>query len=297
MTFSEKVKAELCSTMPIGKSCSVALCYGLLLYCRTFTSGEIRLVSGNDNLAHYLPRVFRKAFGFSFDSVSEKKGPAAKRSFLITTPEKLNTILDQFGYDASRMMGHHVNFAILEEDCCKTAFIKGAFLAGGTVSAPESRYHLEFSTIHASVSRETAALLRELGSEARESTRKGSHLLYYKKSEDIEELLSLIGATSASMDFMNAKIEKTMNNSVNRQVNCDAANVKKAVNAAMHQVQAIRRLQPEELPEALRETARLRLDNPSLTITELAALHNPPTSKSCVNHRLRRLMELARLEE
>ena len=128
-------------------------------------------------------------------------------------------------------------------------------------------------------------------------TRNGSFVTYFKQSDQIEDFLTLIGAPVAAMNVMTAKMEKDLRNSVNRRLNCDSANLDKAVLAAQEQLEAIRLLQEagvlETLPEKLRETASLRLGNPELTLSELAEQFDPPVTKSCLNHRLRRLLELA----
>ena len=273
------------------------MCYGMLLYGSVFTSREIRIISASDELFAFMPRLFRRTFGFGFDSISEKRSEKARRSFVIRDAEKLSAICERFGYDPDHMPVLHVNLGVLEEDHCRISFLKGAFITGGSVTTPEKGYHLEFATDHASVSRETHALLGELGFDARETTRKNINLLYFKQSDVIEDLLTLLGAGVSSMDLMSAKIEKVMMNTVNRKVNCDAANVKKAVDAAQAQLRAIRLIQERSeltlLPETERETARLRLEHPSETIADLARLHDPPVSKSCVSHRLRNILRTA----
>jgi len=297
MTFSSSVKNELCENIPSENCCCTALCYGILLHANTFTYDEIRIITGNEAFGRLLPRLFRKTFGFSFDYILEKKSTNSRRSFVIHDSDKLSTILNRFGYDTNHLLVHHVNLGILEEDCCKISFIKGAFLAGGSVTNPAKRYHMEFSTEHASVSREMLVLMRELGYTPKESKRKSSHLLYFKQSSIIEELIGLLGAGLCSMEMMNAKIEKSMTNSVNRKVNCDSANVNKAVDAAFAQIQAIHRIEAtltlSALSEKERETALLRLEYPSETTLELGKLHEPPISKSCVNHRLRHIQQIA----
>ena len=177
-------------------------------------------------------------------------------------------------------------------------FFRGAFLAGGSVTDPAKRYHLELSTPHLSVSRELRALLLECGFTPKETTRKANSITYFKQSEAIEDFLTAIGAPLAAMEIMNAKAEKDLRGSINRRVNCDAANLDKAVDAAQGQIEAIYRLEErgmlEELPDKLKEAVDLRVAHPELTLAQLAELCEPPVSKSAFNHRLRKLMEMAR---
>ena len=194
-----------------------------------------------------------------------------------------------------------MNYGLLEKECCRTAFLRGAFLAGGSVTDPSKRYHLELATSRHKVSRETEHLLTEQGFSPKEALRNGSSVLYFKQSEAIEDILTFLGAPLAAMGIMEAKIEKEMKNKINRIVNCDNANTSKIVEAAQAQIAAIRRLEErgelEHLPEKLRQTAGLRMDNPEANLSELAALFDPPLTKSALNHRLRKLCELANAEQ
>ena len=192
----------------------------------------------------------------------------------------------------------HINFGLVEEPCDRAAFLRGAFFAGGSITDPQKRYHLELTTSHLQVSRELGSLLVECGYPPKSVSRSGSSITYFKQSDQIEDFLTLIGAPVAAMNIMSAKLEKDLRNSVNRRLNCDSANLDKSVVAAQEQMEAIRRLQAaellEQLPDKLQETAALRLEYPELSLSELAAEFDPPVSKSCLNHRLRKLLELAK---
>ena len=191
-----------------------------------------------------------------------------------------------------------INFGLLEEDCCRAAFLRGAFLAGGSVTEPSKRYHLELATSHAQASRELMALLTEMGCQPRQTVRGGSQVVYFKSSGQIEDLLTRMGAPRQAAELMNTRAEKELRNGVNRRVNCEAANLDKAVDAAQEQLRAIRRLyeqgRVEGLPAALKETIVLRETYPELTLAQLAEEFEPPVTKSCLNHRLRKLIELSR---
>lgn len=292
MSFSSEAKNELCH-VPLNRTCCArAEAYGVLLYCHTFDRREIRIITANDAFAQRLPKLFRRAFSLSFDHVPPE-GAAGKRTFLITVPEKILSILEVFGQESA--VSHHINYGMLETDCCRQSFFRGAFLAGGSVTDPSKNYHLELITAHASVSRETAALLTELGFAARSIDRGANTVLYFKKSEAIEDFLTKIGAPCAAMDIMSAKVEKSMNNTINRKVNCDTANADKVVAAAQEQIDAIRRIERDYgldvLPEKLQSAALLRIANPEASLADLATLSYPPVTKSCLNYRLKKLME------
>ena len=297
-SFSYKAKAELCRTAVQRLCCARAECYGVLLYCNTFTMQEVRIITENPEFAARLPRLFHRAFNVKFDRLPTEETPGSKLIFQITDPDKLRRVVDTLGYDPRQALVLHVNFAMLEEDCCRVSFLRGAFLAGGSVTDPEKRYHLELSTSHVQASREVSALLQEMGFLPRSVMRSGSAVIYFKQSEHIEDFLTAIGAPAAAMDIMTAKVDKEIRNGANRAMNCDMANVNKTLDAVAAQQEAIEKLekagQLERLPEKIQETARLRMQNPELPLAQLAALFDPPISKSCLNHRIRKIMEEAR---
>ena len=237
-----------------------------------------------------------KVAGFSFDQEPDAE-ETGKLVFTVDSQEKIHKIFAQFGLSAAKDVTLHVNYGILEEDEERLAFLRGAFLSGGSVTDPAKRYHLELTTSHYKVSRETCALLLDAGFSPKETTRGGNSILYFKQSNLIEDFLTAIGAPVCAMGVMEAKVEKDLRNGVNRRVNCETANLTKVVDASMEQVAAIRKLQKrgqlKDLPPKLRETAKLRLENPEATLQELAAMQDPPVSKSAMNHRMRKLVALA----
>ena len=296
MSFSTQVKAELCRAPLNRKCCAQAEAYGVLLYCSLSTPTEVRITTESPEFADRLPQLFQKAFQVRFDRLPAEG--AGKRIFSITAPDKLSALWSVFGHDPAEALVHHINYAVLEEDHCRTAFLRGAFLAGGSVTDPAKRYHLELATSHLSVSRELHALLLEMGFSPKESRRKANAITYFKQSNAIEDFLTAMGAPLAAMDLMNTKAEKDLRGSINRRVNCDAANLDKAVDAAQGQIEAIYKLEERgmlaELPDKLKEAVDLRMAHPEFTLSQLAELCDPPVSKSAFNHRLRKLMELSK---
>lgn len=297
MSFSSEVKAELCRVRLSRRCCALAEACGVLLYCNRFSPNEVKIITESEPFAQRLPGLFHRAFGLSFDGLGDPSSP--KRVFSISHSEKLAVLWDTCAFDPSGP-AHHINFGLLEERHCRLSFLRGAFLAGGSVTDPQKGYHLELTTSHAYVSRELTALLRELGYASKETARKSNHVTYFKQSEVIEDLLTAIGAPVSAMEMMNAKAEKLLRNGINRRVNCEAANVDKTVDAAMEQRQAIRLLresgQLKTLTPKLQEAARLREKYPELSLSQLAGQCDPPVTKSSLSHRLRRLIELSRRE-
>lgn len=298
MSFASEAKAELCRMKRTKKCCAVAEAYGVLLYCNSFTSREIRIITGSESLVEMLPRLFKRAFGVTFDSLPEPPAHAGTRNtLLITDRDKIAEVFRAFGMEPDDTLSLHINLGVLENDCCKASFVRGAFLAGGSMTDPGKRYHLELATTHAAVSRELCALLYEMGFEPGQSVRGASSLVYFKQSEAIADFLTTCGADVSALEVMSSRVEKDMRNEINRKVNCDTANADKTVTAAQQQLAAIRRLESEQgldtLPEGLQQAALLRIANPAASLADLAALSVPAVTKSCLSHRLKRLVTLA----
>ena len=278
--------------------CATAELYGILLYCNTFTGKSIKIVTENVDFANRLPKLIKKAFGFAFDEQLEVGAGKKKYVFRMTNEEHIGHIFAGFGLTAKTNLSHHVNFGVLEEDCCRVSFLRGIFLAGGSVTDPSKRYHLELTTTHRKVSAEVNALLLDMSFFPKITNRNGSVILYFKQSDYIEDFLTTIGAPVCAMDIMEAKVEKDIRNVVNRRVNCDTANLTKVVDAAQDQLAAIRKLkrrkQMGSLPDKLRQTALLRQKHPEATLTELGEMMKPKVSKSAINHRMRKIIELSK---
>ena len=293
MSFSSDAKAELCKDYINKKCCALAEASGVLLYCGSVSPEQIKIVTESEAFAARLPQLFRRAFKLDFDEIQE----GSKYCLLLTDRAKIAAVFEAIGYSPAESITLHVNYGLLEKDCCQVSFLRGAFLSGGSVTDPAKRYHLELATNHHKVSRETERLLMDLGFAPKATLRNGSSILYFKQSESIEDFLAWLQAPVAAMGVMEAKIEKDMKNKINRIVNCDNANTSKVVEAAQSQIAAIRCLRErglyEKLPEKLRQTAELREQNPEANLNELAALFDPPLTKSALNHRLRKLSELA----
>lgn len=296
-SFSAGAKTELCKNLPQKQCCALAECFGILLFCNSFGADGIRIITESQELAQRLPRLFRKSFGLNFDQIPEE-GSGGKQNFQITDADKIAVIMDAFGFDAMGTVSLHINLPVVEDDCCKAAFLRGAFLAGGSVTDPSKAYHLELTTVHQSVSREAYALIEEvLGFYPKSAARGGGQVLYLKQSDQISDFLAYLGASVAAMGIIETKLEKELNNKVNRRCNCDEANTSKVVEAAQEQLAAIRILRDsgkfEQLPQKLQQAAVAREENPESSLTELSNLMEPPISKPAMNHRLKKLVLMA----
>lgn len=297
-SFSSASKAEACRSLPSKRCCALAECYGILLFCNSFTAEGIKIITESREFAYILPKLFKKAFDLTFDTFPSMEAPG-KLVFQIWDTDKIREIMDSFGFDLEDTLSLHVNFAIVEEDCCKAAFLRGAFLAGGSVTDPVKGYHMELTTTHQSVARETNALIREvMDFSPKAAHRGGGCVLYFKQSEQISDFLTYLGAPIAAMGIMETRLEKELNNKVNRRCNCDDANTSKVVEAAQEQLAAIRILKDagmmEKLPVKLKQAALARDAHPSSSLSELAAMMDPPITKPAMNNRMKRLVEISR---
>lgn len=297
VSFSSAAKAEICRAVPQKHCCALAEAFGVLLFCNSFSADGIRIITESREFAYNLPKLFKKAFNVTFDSFPSLAAPG-KLVFHITNSAKLHAIMGCFGFDSRDTLALHVNLPVVEDDCCKQSFLRGAFLAGGSVTDPIKGYHMEITTTHHSVARETYTLMEEvLQFYPKTAARGGGQVLYLKQSEQISDFLTYLGAPVAAMGIMEARLEKELNNKVNRRCNCDDANLSKVVDAAQEQLSAIRVLRErgmvEHLPTKLQQALSAREENPEASLSELAALMEPPISKPAMNHRLKKLVEMA----
>lgn len=298
VSFSSAAKAEICRNLPSKECCALAECFGILLFCNSFGDDGIRIITESREFAYILPKLFKKAFDIRFDSYPSLASPG-KLVFQIWDEEKIAIIMEAFGFSAGETLSLYVNYPVVEDDCCKAAFLRGAFLAGGSVTDPGKGYHMEVTTTHQSVARETDLLIREvMGFAPKTAKRGGGMVLYLKQSEQISDSLTCLGAPVASMGIMEARLEKELNNKVNRRCNCDDANTSKVVEAAQEQLSAIRILTEaglgEKLPTKLKQAADARENHPSASLSELAAMMDPPITKPAMNNRMKKLVLMAK---
>ena len=297
-SFSASAKTEVCRIFPNRQCCALAECFGILLFCNSFQMDGIKIITESREFAYILPKLFKKAFHLTFDSYPSLEAPG-KLVFQIWEEEKIGEIMNAFGFGVQDTLSLHINLPVVEEECCKAAFLRGAFLAGGSVTDPEKGYHMELTTTHQSVAREANALTREvMAFPPKMASRAGGQVLYFKQSEQICDFLTYLGAPVAAMGIMEARLERELNNKVNRRCNCDDANISKVVEAAQEQLAAIRTLKEagmmEKLPAKMKQAADAREANPAASLTELAAMMDPPITKPAMNNRMKKLIQLAK---
>lgn len=310
MSFSRQVKEELIMATGTARHCQLAELAAIFEYCGYITGQEngrpvIGISTENKIISIKCFTLLKKTFNI-YSGVCVRKHSKQSKNLVyelkIEDWRKANEVLMALKlYDevtgSYGDMGGVANPILLKKDCCRRAYLRGIYLAAGSMSNPEKGYHMEFVCDRESQARYLITILQEFDIEAKKVIRKKYHVVYLKDGEAIVDLLGLMGAHIALMELENTRIYKEMRNSINRRVNCEAANITKTVNAAARQVEDILYIQKhmglQKLPANLREMAQLRLDYPEATLKELSELLNPPVGKSGVNHRLRKLSELA----
>ena len=299
MSFASEIKSELLRIDTKKECCIRAELCGLICFGGTvLPGGRVRIATENAATARRGFSLIRDCFGISGEIITNHSRAArGANAYAIAVDSAADGFRILSGL--SLLEGHTVSFRIreemLENPCCHRAFLRGAFLGGGSVANPEKEYHLELTTPRPLLAEDTVRLFAEFGLGARMVQRRASRVVYFKSSEEIGDVLNIIGAHTAYMELMNVRILKERRNQVNRRVNCETANLDKAVDAAQAQVAAIRHLKRSgrlsSLSQGLRDAAEMRLLFPEAPLAELGKMLN--ISKSGINHRMRKLMELA----
>ncbi len=299
MTFSEKVKKELCRLEENKLCCQRAEAYGMALFGKSFCADAISLHTINREVAErYADRLVCLTGSIVTITEVERSADGDKVLYIVETEDESDrkNTLEYFSHTAaSAKTGIHT--ALLENDCCKRAFLRGCFLACSSITNPEKGYHLEFVVPNPRLSEDLLTLMLEMGIHAKATKRKGNDVIYLKESENIEDLLTLMGAMKSTMELMNVKIYKDVRNKVNRVTNCETANIGKTVVASSNQIEAINWIAQHKgldyLSDELRQIAELRLDNPEMSLSELCEIYGTGLSKSGMNHRLKKITEIA----
>lgn len=294
MSFSGDVKDELTRVMPEARHCRMAEIAGILAIAGKTaedSSGNERILLYTENpaLARKVFTILNKAFniGVEFSAVGNR-GPRKTPGCLIR--------IDDPG-EAMRINKAVSHQMLLSMDCCRRSYLRGAFLSGGSISAPEKYYHLEISCPDRASARTVQDTICGYGLDAKTVLRKKAYVVYLKEGAQIVEMLGLMGANLSLMNLENIRIIREMRGTVNRKVNCETANLNKTVTASLRQTEDIRFIRDHEgfseLSPVLREMAEVRLLFPDASLTELGNQLKPKVGKSGVNHRLRKLSEYA----
>ena len=292
MSFSSETKTELCE-LELGETCCVtAECYGMLLFARQFGERSVRIVTESEAVVRRFRELCRALFSIS--PKAEQGKNASSKYELNISGDDAERIFSFFGHDDAQI-STRVNYDIVLPQCCRRSFLRGAYLTGGSVTDPNSGYHLEIATPYFNLSNDAADIMSSLGLSPKRVKRGGKNVVYFKSSEEIEDFLNNVGATSSAFRLMEVKVMKDVRNRANRLSNCDSFNISRSINAGVEQAELIKKTLEAKgkahFPQELRELALLRAANPEASLRELGGMLEKPLSKSGVSHKLRRIME------
>lgn len=305
MSFSTRVKEELARHIGSGRHCKIAEIAAIINMCgkiKIETNGDISIKVHTENpaVARKYFTILKKTFNINVEILIRRNSQLKKnRVFAIFITNKVDSekVLKATRIFTDGMINHRIHPLVVQGTCCKRAYIRGAFLASGSVSDPEKTYHLEFVNSHKKHCQDLMALVNSFDMDSKIVLRKKYHILYLKEATQIVDLLNIMEAHVALMQLENLRILKEMRNNVNRIVNCETANLNKTVSAAVRQMQDIQYIEEKlglsSLPEPLEDIARLRIEYMDASLKELGALLDQPVGKSGVNHRLRKISEIA----
>lgn len=300
MSFALDTKSALCAIPVKSVCCRKSQLMGMLYAQSDPAAGKLKFSADSekiaDHFAHLMHAVFRlDAKIEEGDKLSRMGQPIRNYRFVPPEGEERSRIVGELP-----KAGNLADCPIFSCENCRKHFLRGLFLSVGTVTNPQRGYHLELAVSNPGRCADLCALLSEMSIQAKVTKRRGVSALYMKESETIEDFLTLIGAPQAALTIMECKIMRDIRNNENRRNNCDTANIYKSTGAAIVQLRAIRAISAAgllgKLPPGLRQTATLRLDNPELSMSELAALHDPPITKSGVSHRLDKILSFCENE-
>ena len=286
MSFSHGVKEELYKHIGQARHCELAELSALMEFSGSMA--DLTVLSENEMFVRKCFTLLEKTFNITGYALTETEKSGRKHYLLSSSDED----------EKERVRIALTGSTLTERACCKRAYLRGAFLASGSVSDPGKSYHLEIVAASDEDVERLLKLFEAFEISAKATERKNSQVVYIKDGEKIADALNVMEAGLSFMDYENVRIYKGVMNSVNRRVNCETANIGKTVSAAVKQIEAIEYAvslpEYEELPEPVKEVARLRLRYPEISLKELGEMCEPRVGKSGVNHRLRKIMELKR---
>lgn len=308
MSFSAKVKGELGRYTEMSREEALAQISAMMKVSGTIGFNgkglSFKITTENPTSARLVFTLLKEHFQIHSKLMVKKSNSLKKNNiYMVVIDEEMGVrgLLKETGIfkevDGGITLDYRIDEKMVETDDEKRAYIRGAFLGGGSVTNPEKNYHLEFVTHSEEYAQDLCELINSCGLNSKVIQRKNSFIVYIKEGEQIVDILNIMGAHSCLLELENIRIMKEMRNNVNRLVNCETANLSKTVNAAVRQVESIKFIQSKmglkRLPQNLREIAELRLEYPDESLKELGEMLDPPVGKSGVNHRLRKIEKIA----
>lgn len=298
MSFSLEVKQELSRFETKNTCCVKTECYGSWLFTKCFSPLESAFISESGEAVRKMADMIAQICGV-IPEVNFLMSRRKKTSYRLTLPDSKDRekMIRAFGHSPNEVT-LQINNSNFPDSCCCSSFLRGAFLSCGIISDPSRGYHMEFTNLHRTLAEDLCLFIRKLDGfsiRSQVGVRKGNHYVYIKESEQCEELLTYIGASHAAMKLMQVKMYKEVKNNINRRSNCETANMDKTYSASAKQIAAIARIVDagllEELPENQKKLAEMRLENPEMSLRDLALVLGD--TRSGVNYRIKKIMDIA----
>lgn len=295
MSFSTDVKEELTKNI-CSACCTKAETFGMLLFGRAFNAREISLMTETKCVAERYCNGIRDLTGITPQTECTKAG-----NYKITIPSRAERekVLEFFGYTGKELV-LRMNLSNLEQtndDCCSRAFLRGVFLVCGSITDPNKDYHIEFNVQKAKLCDDLVRVISDIGLPAKTIIRGNNYVVYSKVAEAIENFIGMMGAGSAFLQVMQTRAEKELKNRINRRANFENANLARAVEAGMKQIETIEavleKIELTDMTEDLAELCRIRMDNPEMSLDEMGKMMNPVLSRSAVSRRFKKLEKIA----
>ncbi len=306
MSFTSKVKTELADRISNAKHCRVAEIAALISMCGSVSIDEndkytVSIHTDTEVTAKKFRELLWRTFHIDTDvKGKDKQLSHSKKTYIVEINNNKDALLvlneTRIMNNQNEMMNINKN-EIIKRDCCKRAYLRGAFLAAGSISNPKKSYHFEINCTNENKANQIVDILKSFDVDAKTLDRKNKFIVYLKDSEKVVDALNIMEAPIALLEVETVKIDKQMSNKINRQMNCDQANINKTVNASRRMVEDINYIEKEVglsyLPEKLQQIARIRVENPDASLQDIGDMMVPPLGKSGVNHRLRKISDIA----
>ena len=293
MSFCSELKNDLCIEKQ-PECCKIAECYGLMLFGHTFSYKNISIITENENISKRYIKYLKTNFAI-IPAVKKSGKSTITYNISVSSPTECSAVMSAFGYETGDFLS--INHDVFKRECCFGSFIRGAFLACGQMTDPFKNYHTEFVIRDFTVALEFYSLLQSRGLSPKRSMRGTTTVIYFNKSETIEELLTLMGAGRKVLEFIDIEVAKTIRNRENRKNNLEMGNIGKQVDASLNHRLAIEYLREkgklETLSDELYSVALLRIENPDASLSELCKIYGESITRSGLNHRLKKIMEIA----
>lgn len=299
MSFASETKKTICESQGAQWCCKVSELAGILCSSAIYKNSVLKVKFESADVFERVIMLTDEVTSVVKQKITLPQHEGGRYILQISDKNEIKRLCEDVGI---KFKEEKTNFCpepdVVENECCKAAFVRGAYLAAGTVTDPQKNYHLEFVLKYAKAADKLFEILESMNYNAKLTVRKNNFVIYIKEFEAIANLLGMMGAGNEMMELYNLKIEREVRNDVNRAVNCDNANIKRQADAANTQLGAIKKIMEsygiENLPETLREAAQIRLENPEASLAEIGKMFSVPIGKSGVNHRLNRIVEFAK---